>query len=368
MKKRLCLFMIILLAVVLNAQSQTVTRVENSKTDALKNYASDTTNKNRLGQHSEAFVTVTFDGLIVLCLNDKRQAEVGVLKNEHHKLSMEIREVSPNGVSTTEYPINGVQDLWIGSTNPATRGVTAYTNPRAPFNRKKGLGDREDFRWILDMEGSELHNKKLSIASPENLTPTLHFTHGVFYTSKLFEENVSRVEHKSNKQPTTLGKVAEKISVDIYLDDNASGVVLSPEGNAAPLLMLNRKPGTRYEITVKNMPHTSTQNASMQISERSHFSFYYEAINDRSGKKFDLKVIEKNKNKHSAKSLGNSFLAGSYFPSASLNLASPFDPPCTGVRMGKNVSVKGKPDEKGSKDGIEKVRILLQVLRALSWR
>jgi hypothetical protein len=328
MKNRLSLCLIILLAIVFSMKSQSVTGVENSKTGALNNYALNTVKENRL-EHSKAFVTVTFDGLMVLSFNDKRQAEVRVLKNEHHKLSMEIREISPNGVSTSEYPINGVEDLWIGATNQATKGVTVYTNPQVPFNREKDQGDPEDFRWILDMEGSELHKTKLSITHPEKLTPTLHFTHGVFYTGELTEQRVSRIERNTNKQPKMLGKVPEKIAADIYLDENASGVALSAEGNGAAPLMLNRKPGTRYEIVVKNLPHTPMQ---CRPQGQSHFSYYYEAINDRSGKQFDLAVIEKNKNSNPAKSLGNSFIeTNSLRPTA---YCFPEFPPCSIVCQG----------------------------------
>jgi hypothetical protein len=361
MEKRLYLFLIILVAIVFIIQSRTVRGVENSNKAGLNNYSPDTTNKSRL-EHSEAFVTVTFDGLMVLSFNDKGQAEVKVVKNEHHKLSMEIREISPTGASTSEYPINRVEDLWIGATSTATKGVTVYTNPQVAFNRKRDQGDPEDFRWILDMEGSELHKTKLGITHPEKLTPTLHFTHGVFYTHELSEKRASRIELNTNKQPKMLGKVPEKIAVDIYLDDGSSGVALSAEGNGAAPLMLTRKPGTRYEIIVKNLPHNPAQ---CRRQGRSHFSYYYEAIHDRSGKQFDLEVIEENKSSYSAKSLVNSFLDGSYFISASRTPAAietnsllpssayclPDNPLCTVVG-------KGKPPKRNSKYGIEDLRYL----------
>jgi hypothetical protein len=288
-----------------------------------------------------------------------QRSAVGVLDNEHHKLSVQIRKIAPNGISTTEYPIRSKQDIWIGAVNAATKGVSVYTNDRARFDRKKDQGDREDFRWIVDVEGSELHNTKLTIARPEKLAPTFHFTHGVFYSSKLSDERVGRVDYNSNKHPMSLGKVAEEIAADIYLDDNATGVVLLPEGNASQLLMLKREPGVRYEIAVKNLP-----DSSMQVTARSHFSYFYEAITDRSGKKFDLKLIEKNKDNYSVMSLGNSFVAGSYFTPASLTPVSPEVPPCIGIRVSKTDSLKGEPREN---DRIGRVLIWLRVMRVLPW-
>ncbi len=210
------------------------------------------------------------------------------------------------------------------------------------------------------MEGSELHNTKLTMARPEKLAPTFYLTHGVLYTRKLSDARVGRVDYNSNRHPMALGKVAEEMAADIYLDDNANGVILLPEGNASQPLMLKREPGVRYEIAVKNMPH-----APMQMTARSHFSYFYDAIQDRSGRKFDLRLIEKNRNSYSAASLGNSFFAGFSFTPASLNPVSSEFPPCNPVRAGGSDSLKGKPRER---DRIERMMMWLRVMQVLPWR
>ncbi len=54
--------------------------------------------------------------------NDRQQAEVGVLDNEHHKLSVQIRKMAPNVVTKLEYPTTASAST--GRETGATRKIS----------------------------------------------------------------------------------------------------------------------------------------------------------------------------------------------------------------------------------------------------
>ena len=61
--------------------------------------------------HENAFVTMSFQGLMAMCLNNSRQAEIGILKDGHHKLTVEIKKITLDGEQTINFPVDPAQDV-----------------------------------------------------------------------------------------------------------------------------------------------------------------------------------------------------------------------------------------------------------------
>ena len=242
-------------------------------------------------QHENAFVSVSFEGLVVLSINEQQRGDVGILNAPHHTLSFEIRKISPSGVSVLNYPINPKYDIQLKVDNPSSPGVTTYMNNAVRFDRKNNQGDPEDFRWVVDLEGKEFHNNQLTVANPEKFKPIFQLTHGVFYSKKLFKDPTVRVNAGSNTRPVFLGRITDAIGADIYLDRPDSAVVLRSGAKGEKVLALNREPGCRYEIIVKNLPDSETH--STQIEREGHFRYWYNAFKDPSGQKYDLQFTDR---------------------------------------------------------------------------
>jgi hypothetical protein len=236
--------------------------------------------------HSKATVRISFNGLLALCINDNRQAEIGALRNVHHVLTVDVNKVSPTGVSLFHFPVSPDQDIWIEAVKPATDGVTTYVNDQVQFNRQQDTGDPEDFRWLIDLEGEELHNQKLAISKSEMLNPRLHISNATFYTEKKAVELSGRVTWDDDTRWVFLGRLAETLAADILLDNENSEVILR---SGADSLRLKKEPGTRYEIAVRN-----TRSGAMDMGhtrDASDFQFWYDAFQDPSGKKYNLRHV-----------------------------------------------------------------------------
>ena len=259
-----------------------------TKTDSAvpRSQATDLKTTNNL-DHSNAFVTVTFRGLAVLCVNEQRHGEVGILKNEHHKLIVEVKKITSKGVSKINYPIDTEHNIRIEAINPVMKGVTTYANTDVKFDKDTDQGDPEDFRWVIDLEGKDFHDSKLAIANPALLKPVFYIADGVFYTLKKTADMQGRVTWESDYPWHFVGKVADTIAADIYLNKKGAEVVLRSDVKGSEPLRLKRESGVRYEIAVSNERHSSTA-----MGDRSDFSYWYDVFRDDAGRKYDLRRVE----------------------------------------------------------------------------
>ena len=167
--------------------------------------------------------------------------------------------------------------------------MTAYVNDSVQFDRSKDSGDPEDFRWILDLEGGEFHKRQLTLTNPDKIGAIFRIAHGAVYTKRKSKDSYYRVVQDSEESLTELGKVADQIGVDIFLDNAATGVMLRRSGGEAEPLFLSRESGVRYEINVAYEPDASDAMAGVN-----HFRYWYQAFADLSGKRFDIKLLRNN--------------------------------------------------------------------------
>jgi len=232
-------------------------------------------------------VTIVLRGLMVFHPDPAREYfEAGILPAPGHRFRVEVREKTKTGESTFSVPLPPVIDLvndsWsLEFTSPTKRGISFYQ--RGAFDRKAGIGDPRDFRWAVDIEGTEFYNEQVTIKENQ-LGPILHMTSGEFYTRARSRPMVRRQGDGTYQH---FGSVAEEIAADFF---NIGGdVVLRSAKSGKEIVRLPRKPDTTYEIILENQPVTEGHMASM-ASNQDHFQYYYNVITKPKSEWFEFKI------------------------------------------------------------------------------
>jgi len=196
--------------------------------------------KHRTSVEKTSRVTVVLRGLMVFHPDPARQYfEAGILPAPGHQFRVEVREKTTSGVSTFSVPLPAVADLVSDSwslefTSPAKQGISFYQG-RA-FDRKAGIGDPRDFRWAVDIEGTEFYNQQVTIKENQ-LGPILRMTSGEFYT-KARSRPLMRRQGDGTFQH--FGSVAEEIAADFAI--TGGDVVLRSAKSGKEILRLPAKP------------------------------------------------------------------------------------------------------------------------------
>src|SRR5262245_45630185 len=249
MKKHSIIPFVTLLVLTSCASPKASLSVKKPDPSAAQNQTTVSKSANRL-QHSDAFVTVSFKGLAAMCINEQQHGEIGILKNDHHKLIVEVRKITSKGVSKFNYPIDLEHNIRIEVVNPVTKGVKTYVNNDVKFDKDTDQGDPEDFRWVIDLEGKEFHDGKLTITNPAMLKPVFYITDGVCYTREKSADMQGRVTWESDYSWSFIGRPAETIAADIQVNKRGGEVILRSEAKGVEPLRLKRETGVRYEIAV----------------------------------------------------------------------------------------------------------------------
>ena len=220
-------------------------------------------------------VTLVLRGLMVFHPDPAREYfEAGVLPAPGHRFRVEVREKTNSGVSTFEVALPPLTDLMNDSwslefTSPPKQGISFYQG--GAFNRKAGIGDPRDFRWALDIEGTEFYNEQVMIKENQ-LGPILRLTSGEFYTKGKSRPLMRR---QGDGTFQYFGSVAEEIAADFRV--TGGDVVLRSTKSGKEILRLPRKPATTYEVILENQPVTEGHMASI-APDSDHFQYYYQVI------------------------------------------------------------------------------------------
>ena len=229
-------------------------------------------------------VTIVFHGLLVFHPDPAHQYfEAGILRAPEHQFRIEVLEKSSAGASSYVVPaelLNGAQnDVWsLEFKSSGKRSISFYQN--GAFDRKAGIGDERDFRWAVDMEGKEFYNQQLT-TKQNQLGPIMRLTSGEFYTKTRTQP---LLRNRGNGTFEYFGSVADEIAADLFVDGD---VVLRSANSGKEILRLKDKPGTTYEIVVKNEFMTEAHAADM-----GHFSYYYRLITKPRDKWYDFKMAD----------------------------------------------------------------------------
>ena len=238
-------------------------------------------------------VTLYFTGLLVFCFEKEfKYCQIGIhSKTDDHELKLRLVKKTANPKTSSEQNlaiphemIRSTKDLWLdieGMPPPKQQKAKPYIVGK----RNQPPSDPQDFRHVVDLEGEHFYNRRLKIRKGI-LQPSLFIAKGLFYTATLTSQpfqtalasNDSDHSHAhSHTSASTqaaghsLGRIADIIGVNIYLDRIGQAVVLRAGRNGAELLRLTKEKNTSYEISIDNGPND-------QAPPGGHFGHYYDAV------------------------------------------------------------------------------------------
>src|SRR5215216_1073466 len=212
----------------------------------IKTHAARTTNFKSSGLSSRGpSLTVIFRGLMALRQDhEEHTLAVGILLAPEHEFTMQVLEKSAQGVSTYSIPMNQLMgskgDIWLVEVPAQRNGVSYYQN--GVFDRKQGLGDIRDFRWLIDLEGKEFYGRKLAI-DQQHMGVEVKFSNGEFYTKTTTRPLQRKMGAKTFEY---FGRAAQEIATDVFLEDG--DFVLTSQASGTEILRLKQKPDTTYEL------------------------------------------------------------------------------------------------------------------------
>lgn len=181
-----------------------------------------------------ATATVSLQGLMISYFKLNGKFMTRVIKCEDHHLRVDIfkvpRVASREQVACLPPPIEvhdsvrtiRIRELETEAGRPST-GVLTYKNFNTPFTRTPATGSRvdfKDFRWIVDLNSDEFHNRQLKfkrrrerIITRKSIAPMISINSGTVYTQAVSSEILfSRDEEGRHK---LLGRIAYRTGIDI---------------------------------------------------------------------------------------------------------------------------------------------------------
>ncbi|MEW6737669.1 MAG: hypothetical protein AB1489_40690 [Acidobacteriota bacterium] len=207
----------------------------------------------------EASVSMTFDGLMALCMGNPERVSVGILDVHHHMPQLLVSKIV-NGRKTPLPTLKGEQlrgTIYIDVEGESAQ-VGRYLAPLME-------SDPNDFRWNIDMEG-DLHQRELHLKE-EKLFGKIHIGAGLFYAHNISEEKVRFFAADGSGKVLPFNRQVAEPAAKINL---AKGQVLVIRGGS-DTIQLTAEPGVRYEVAFTNLPPAEMANLD-------HFLFYYDFI------------------------------------------------------------------------------------------
>lgn len=246
--------------------------------------------------HSNAFVRLSFDGLIAFCFNRNQtgRCEMGMVQVNDHEPRIKITRIHPNGTTETrlEQGLSPRDEISIVAENPLNQGTFRFE--RNPFVRVLDRGDEEDFRWIADLQHQDdFHGRALKLRQGGGgdtlLRPRIFIPHGIFYTQVKSQDFYFRTTRVGNAPFRPLGKIADQVGADIVCGAEGGRVTVTI-GASQPFTLLRDDGGVsgyRYTFEITNLCRTS----GTTCPEQSDFPRYYKALQDDNSVEFDLLAL-----------------------------------------------------------------------------
>lgn len=247
--------------------------------------------------HSNAFVRVTFDGLIAFCINeraDPNSCEMGMVHVENHKRLLVVIRINPNGTEEVHegpFELDSDNDIFIVTEKATNPGAHVFEPDllASGFDRLGDKGDPEDFRWVMDLQGPLLHEENLTLNREDEkykCRPRIFISDGIFYTHSKTPHKYFRFPREGNPTGTgvvRMGKLADKVGADIVCDP-LEGIVTVKIGEKKNIELKSDGLQTRYRIDVTNLCDPKVP----KCPATSDFTHYYDVASDIDGIEFDL--------------------------------------------------------------------------------
>lgn len=250
-----------------------------------------------------AFINVR--GLGIICFNpQKKRCETAIIRNSDHKLTVNVYKptfIDGGSMDRLGYTsifsreITELEDVSFeisGVGNPKTDGFELFEN--GDFDRLNGENDENDLRWILNLEGEEMHqsslskNQQFSFAEKPPVTK-LYISNGLFYAvmpndNALPEFPFFRKNDPYRNVEEDFGYIAETLGINIDSDEVVFKLKI---GTVENTLSLPKIEGIPYKIEITNVDEKPE-------APLSDLPICYKFLSPTDGMQFDLKALEQN--------------------------------------------------------------------------
>jgi hypothetical protein len=210
-------------------------------------------------------ITLVFRGLFLFAFDkDHHFCQAGIIEAERHHLKINIqtrRHSQPSDVDrSVEIPDGNLSFHVTGRAND----IQLY---EPGLFERNSSHDQRDFRWALDLEGTELHNQPLPIKA-DSIERSFFITDGKLYS--YHNQFVTIVDPSSQTRNVA---IAQEIGCDIDLDDNQEAVLsYGPDGGNS--MKFRKEPDVNYRIVVENI----CSREGVPRLDIGDFAYYYNVV------------------------------------------------------------------------------------------
>lgn len=249
--------------------------------------------------YPDATATVSLQGLMLSDFKGTREFRTRVLKCKDHDLLIDIF-MTPRCIPCPDpddlpCPIRvppSIQSILIRELEPEEKmprtGVLSYKNFDVPFSRVADpceSVDFKDFRWIMDLNGEEFHDRQLVLKTPDEgggkktiLSPLISIDSGTVYTQAVSTEVLFRRDEEGRHNP--LGRIGYRTGVDIR-SKVLEITIIDDNGKIFYKREWTRNDDFIYLIQVSNTCHLkpNVENPE-ETAGKSDFDLFYDQLKD----------------------------------------------------------------------------------------
>ena len=249
--------------------------------------------------HSLAFVSVFFDGLIGFCIcrREDYRCEMGMVPAPDHEPLLSIERISTDGSIKWILKDQGLgpeDDVSIVADHPVREGVSKFEG--TTWDPVGDLGDPEDFRWVMDLQGGRFHEEHLRLKQGTGATflrPRITVPHAILYTKLKTQVPFRRFRRPDRLPKVPIGKIADIIGADIQCNFHEKqkkvDVTIGTQTPYPLLFKTEEGDGFHYNIYITNLCRKS--GTPRCPPGQSDFPHYYKVATDADGIEFDLEPI-----------------------------------------------------------------------------
>lgn len=259
--------------------------------------------------YPDATASVSLQGVMLSYFKGNNVFTTRMIKCEDHDLMIDIFMVPRSFSGADNLPMpqplsihQSVSMITINELDPsedmASAGVLTHKNFKVPFKRAPCKGeevDLRDFRWIVDLNSEEFHDRQLSFRNCEGAggmwgdpSPVISVDTGIVYTQGVSTELLYRRDEEGRLNP--LGRIAYRAGIDIR---SRLLQVTVQDQNGTSVFNWSKLDKFFYLIQISNTCHIKHDAKRPEdTAGKSDFDLFYDYVSDPvlSHRRFDLQA------------------------------------------------------------------------------